>query len=143
MANYNELLVSMSDARALASIVQNQRRMHPREADATDALEEVLMDARILPDAHLPTDRVAMNARVTYREEPDGESRTVMLVHPNEADAAAGRISVLSPVGRVLLGRKPGVVIVAALPGGLALTIRVLGAERSLAALDHVLEGVQ
>jgi regulator of nucleoside diphosphate kinase len=67
-----------------------------------------------------------MNSRVTYREEPGGARRTVVLVHPGEAAPAEGRISVLSPVGRSLLGRRSGSSASIGVPGGRALTIRVL-----------------
>ena len=140
MASYNELLVSSSDAEVLASVMGDRRRTDRFEAEAADALADVLMEARMVPHEHLPVNRVAMNSRVTYREEPRGERRTVTPVHPNEANAAEGRISVLSPVGRALLGRKPGAVIATGMPGGRAVTIRVLGVERSLEALAHSME---
>lgn len=70
-----------------------------------------------------------MNSRVSYREEPGGGRRTVALVHPNEAAPAHGRISVLSPVGRALLGRQAGSVASIGVPGGRALTLRVLEIE--------------
>jgi regulator of nucleoside diphosphate kinase len=57
----------------------------------------------------------------------------VVVVHPSEADAAEGRISVLSPIGRALLGRKPGAVIAASVPGGRALNIHILGVEEPAA----------
>lgn len=131
MASYNELLVSSSDAEALASLVGDRRRTDRFEADAADALADVLMNARMVSHERLPADRVAMNSRVTYREEPRGELRTVILVHPSDANASEGRISVLSPVGRALLGRKPGAVFTTGIPGGRAVTIRVLHAARS------------
>jgi regulator of nucleoside diphosphate kinase len=134
MNSYNELLVSAHDAEALAPIVGDRRRTDRFEADAADALADVLMDARMVPHDRLPADRVAINSRVTYREEPRGEPRTVMLVHPSDANATEGRISVLSPVGRALLGRKPGAVTSTGVPGGRAVTIRVLAAERSARA---------
>ena len=130
MANYNELLVSASDAEALALLVGDRRRTNALEVDAADALADLLISARMVPHERLPLDRVAMNSRVTYRTEPDGESRVVILVHPHEADPSLGRISVLSPVGRALLGRTPGAVIRTGLPGGRERTIHVLGAER-------------
>ncbi len=134
MNSYNELLVSAHDAEALAPIVGDRRRTDRFEADAADALADVLMDARMVPHDRLPADRVAINSRVTYREEPRGEPRTVMLVHPSDANATEGRISVLSPVGRALLGRKPGAVSSTGVPGGRAVTIRVLASERSARA---------
>ena len=131
MASYNELLVSARDADILAPLVGDRRRNDRFEAEAADALADVLMDARRVPHDRLPADRVAMNSRVAYREEPAGELRTVALVHPNEAAPADGRISVLSPVGRALLGRRAGSTASLSVPGGRALTIRVLAVERA------------
>jgi len=131
MANYNELLVSARDVDTLASLVDDRRRNDRFEAEAADALADVLMDARTVPHDRLPADRVSMNSRVAYREEPGGEPRTVALVHPNEAAPSHGRISVLSPVGRALLGRRAGSVASLSVPGGRALTIRVLEVERA------------
>ena len=129
--NYNELLVSASDAEALALVVGDRRRAHRLEADAADALADLLIEARMAPHAQLPADRVAMNSRVLYEERDGSERRTVTLVHPREADASEGRISVLSPVGRALLGRRPGSRVVATMPDGRALKLRILSSERS------------
>lgn len=140
MIKYNELLVSAADAEALASVLANNRRTDQREADAAEALAEILLEARRVPNDRLPADRVAMHSHVAYREEPGGACRTVALVPPGEADASAGRISVLSPVGRALLGRKAGSVASIGVPGGRALTLRVLGVERSPADFPEVLD---
>jgi transcription elongation GreA/GreB family factor len=48
---------------------------------------------------------------------PGGEHRSVTLVQPREANAPEVRISVLSPVGHVLLGCTPGLRILASEPG--------------------------
>jgi regulator of nucleoside diphosphate kinase len=133
MSSYNELLVSARDAEALATVVGDRRRTDRFEADAADALAHVLMDAQLVPHDRLPEDRVAMNSLVAYREEPGGVRRSVAVVHPAEADPADGRISVLSPVGRALLGRKSGAVASIDIPGGRPLTIRVLEVERARA----------
>jgi regulator of nucleoside diphosphate kinase len=130
MVSHYDLLVSASDAESLAPLV-GERRTDRLEADAADALADVLMNARMVPHDHLPGDRVAMNSRVEYREEPDGERRTIALVHPKEADPSDGRISVLSPVGRSLLGRRAGSVASITVPSGRALTIRVLEIEHA------------
>jgi regulator of nucleoside diphosphate kinase len=136
MTTYNDLLVSMSDAEALAPLLADRRRSGRLEANAADALADVLLDARMVPHERLPADRVAMNARVEYREEPGGEARTVALVHPAEAAPSEGRISVLSPVGRALLGRRAGSVTSLSVPGGRALTIRVLAIEPAVPAAE-------
>ena len=89
------------------------------------------MHARMVPHDRLPADRVAMNSSVAYREEPDGELRCIAVVHPNDANPSVGRVSVLSPVGRALLGRKVGSMATIHVPGGRALKIRVLEVHRA------------
>ena len=130
MANHHELLVSFPDAAALGLMLGERRRNHALEAAAADALGDLLMEARLVPDEALPADRVAMNSRVTYEELPGGARRNVSLAFPVDADAGEGRISVLSPVGLALLGRAPGALVVPAMPDGRALKIRILALER-------------
>ena len=121
MTKLHELIVSARDAEVLARIT--------RERGRVPALEDLLLEARRVAPEELPAERIAMNSNVTYEEEPGGERRRVILVYPEEADAAFGRISALSPVGLALLGRAPGARVSAALPGGRALTIRILEAS--------------
>lgn len=128
MNSLHEVLVCARDAEALASLV-GSREMGNRLEEATDALSEVLMDARFVPDNDLPANRVAMNSRVTYREE-NGARRTVSLVHPRDADPSRLRISVLSPVGRALLGRRAGSTISATVPDGREIALQILDVER-------------
>jgi regulator of nucleoside diphosphate kinase len=129
MANHHELLLSTHDAAALHALVGEWRPAQHLEADAVEALTDLLEEARLLPHESIPDDRITMNSRVTYVQEPGGPQRTVKLAHPVQADVAAGRISVLSPVGRALLGRAPGAVI--AVPGRAQIRIRILSVERS------------
>lgn len=127
---YHELIISARDAEVLALMLGERRRQHALEAAAANALADLLLEARLVPDEELPADRVAMNSKVTYREEPAGMRRSVILVHPIDADAAVGRVSVLSPVGLALLGRTPGSVVTVNVPGTQALTVRILDAAR-------------
>ena len=128
--NYYELVVSARDAEVLALMLGERRRQPALEAAAADALADVLLEARLVPHEELPEDRIALNSTVTYRQEPDGPRRSVVLVHPVEADAAVGRISVLSPVGRALMGRSAGSVVAVDVPGGSPLRLRVIGTSR-------------
>ena len=51
--------------------------------------------------------RVFFGARVALEDE-DGVETEYQIVGPDEFDVAAGRISIDSPIGRALLGRRPG-----------------------------------
>ena len=131
MTTLHELILSATEAQVLALMLGERRRASPLETGAADTLADLLVEARLVPHEELPADRVAMNSRVTYEEEPGGERRSVVLVHPIESDAATGRISVLSPVGLALLGRRPGASVAAELPGERRLTLRILDTRRN------------
>lgn len=73
----------------------------------------------------MPSDVVALGSHVRYRDEHSGTSRCVQVVGPDDADAAAGRISVLAPVGAALLGLSVGQAIEWKFPGGEVRTLRV------------------
>lgn len=58
--------------------------------------------------AKVPDTVVAMNSTVEFLDDAHGATRTVQLVYPKEADIAANKVSVLSPVGAGLIGLKAG-----------------------------------
>lgn len=58
--------------------------------------------------AHMPRDVVTMNATVAFTDEANGADRTVQLVYPAQADIAASRISILTPIGAGLIGLREG-----------------------------------
>jgi regulator of nucleoside diphosphate kinase len=134
MTRPNELLISTSDAEILAFILSARGGSDRSESDAATALSDLLVDARLVPHEHLPVDRVAMNSCVTYCEAPGGVTRMVVVVPPNEADAASGRISVLSPVARALLGRRRGSTVRVERPDGRTMTARILNVEKCIEA---------
>ena len=70
------------------------------------------------PDA-APAGRAAFGTWVTV-EDAAGARSTWRLVGPDEADARRGLVSVHAPVGRALLGREVGDVVVVERPGGAA-----------------------
>ena len=51
---------------------------------------------------------VAMGSRVTFRDNTTGQTRTVTLVYPEDADVSQNRISVLTPIGAALIGLSAG-----------------------------------
>ena len=75
-------------------------------ADAADDLLHELDRASVVADPKLPPDVVRMGSRVRFRTGRD--ERLVTLTWPAEADIAARRISVLTPVGTALIGLRAG-----------------------------------
>lgn len=70
--------------------------------------------------------RVVLGTSVTLRMEPEGETVCYRIVEEQEADIPAGKLSVSSPLARVLLGREEGELITVDAPGG-ARAYRILG----------------
>jgi transcription elongation factor GreA len=70
-------------------------------------LEARLGAARIV-EPQLGNGRVDVGERVRLRDLESGKRLEVELVGPLEADLSAGRISVVSPLGRAIVGRRRG-----------------------------------
>lgn len=79
-------------------------------------LAAVLAVAESRPDGALPGQWLLL-ADTRGSAIGGGHSQWVQLVWPAGAQPGKGRISVLSPLGRVLLGQQPGAVIRLRLPG--------------------------
>jgi transcription elongation GreA/GreB family factor len=75
--------------------------------DAADDLLHELERARVVDDRDLPPDIVCMGSLVTFRTD-DGRETMARLVFPEEADIAARKISVMTPVGTALIGLRSG-----------------------------------
>ncbi len=73
---------------------------------------------------------VRMGSLVTFRDDTTGQVREVTLVYPDRADIAAGRISVLTPIGAALIGLSEGQTIHWQTPSGdwRPLTVLAVGA---------------
>jgi regulator of nucleoside diphosphate kinase len=130
MASFRDVLLSARDAEALGLMLGNAPRGRRLEDEAAAALAEKLSAASIVPPGKLPADVVTMESTVTYVEQPEGGERTVSVVFPAQADAGAGRVSVLSPIGHALLGRAVGSVIDVALLTGRRFAIRIVDVAR-------------
>jgi regulator of nucleoside diphosphate kinase len=90
-----------------------------------DALRDVLDAADVVPDALVPDDLVTVRGQVRVRHEASGHAQTLTLCWPEEAQAEEGRISVLSPIGTALLGRRAGAWVALRLPGGQSQRLRI------------------
>jgi len=83
----------------------HEHLMHPEDQDEMEAM---LDDADIVPAADIPANVVTMRSRVRVADPDGGEPMDWTLCYPQDADAAKGLVSVLSPAGASLLGRKVG-----------------------------------
>jgi len=71
-------------------------------------IEGKLADARIIDTANLSGDTIVFGATVVLLETESNQEKRYTLVGQDEADVKDGKISVQSPVGRALIGRRVG-----------------------------------
>jgi len=90
-------------------------------------LTERLLSAEVI-EPQLGNGRVDVGERVRVRELESGARLELELVGTLESDAAAGRISVASPLGRAILGLRRGEIAEVDAPRG-KLQFRVLAGE--------------
>ncbi|MCU0558910.1 MAG: transcription elongation factor GreA [Desulfobacterales bacterium] len=81
-------------------------------------LEYKLGHLQVIDPVNLPKDRVVFGSRVLLGNLETGEDVKYQLVGPDESDVGNGRISVVSPLGKAMLGRKPGDELTIEVPGG-------------------------
>ena len=122
------IIVAASEAERLSALAL---QMESRAPFAAGLLLAEIERAEVRPDAEIPPGVVTMNATVEFEESARGERRTVQLVYPSEADIAAGKISVLTPMGAGLLGLSPGQAIEWPDARGQARALTVLHVERA------------
>lgn len=69
------------------------------------------------PDA-LPKDKAVFGCRVLLENSDTGEEVEYQIVGVDESDIAKGKISVSSPLGQAIIGKKPGATVILNAPGG-------------------------
>ena len=122
----NMPVITELDAARLRELAQRAGHQGLR-GDALEALSAFLAgEAVIVPRDRIPADVVTVNSRVTFRDEATGSVHTVTVVYPHDFSPPERRISVLSPVGRALLGRRVGESAVLDIPDGPERHIRIL-----------------
>lgn len=122
--------VARSELDRLRALVE--QHSEGRDATAAERLGAELDRAVVVE--RLPAGVVAPGSRVRFEDERTRLVREAVLVYPSGADASAGRISVLAPIGAALLGLAEGDTIAWPLPGDRVARIRILSVEPPAAA---------
>jgi transcription elongation factor GreA len=81
-------------------------------------LEEVVANARLIDESSIDASQVAILSTVKIKNKKNGATMKYTLVSEEEADLKAGKISIQSPIGKGLLGKRVGQVATVIAPGG-------------------------
>lgn len=81
-------------------------------------MEATLSDAVVIDESKLDTDKVLILSKVKLKNQNNGMEVEYILVPETEADLKAKKISVESPIGKGLLGKKLGEIAEIQVPNG-------------------------
>lgn len=81
-------------------------------------LEELVGNARVITEDQIDTSKVSILSKVKIKNKANGATMTYTLVAEEEADLKLGKISVKSPIGQGLLGKKVGEMATVNAPAG-------------------------
>lgn len=96
-----------------------------RNSPVAERLHGEINRADIREPTKMPADVVSMNSAVDCVDEASDKHYALTLVYPKDADADAGKVSVLAPVGSALLGLRVGQSIDWPGQGGRTLRLKV------------------
>jgi len=113
----------------------------PRGGERLEALTGLIgmveQEAHIVPGERIDPDVVTVNSTVSFRDEATQTVHRVTVVYPQDMSVGARRISVLSPVGRALIGRRTGDLAVVDVPDGSRRALRLLEVHYQPEASGH------
>ncbi len=93
-------------------------------------LEDTVSNARIIDESKLDISKVLILSKVKLRNLNNKAELTYTLVPEQEADLKTGRISVDSPIGKGLLGKKVGELAEIKVPSGMVMKFEILEVNR-------------
>jgi len=116
--NHRRIFITRQDRERLTTMLDEALAAKHRDAASLKELAHELAIAQIVDPQDVPADVVTMNSRVVVQDVETGESSEYVLVFPEQADVAEGRLSVVSPIGTAILGYAKNDVLTWQTPGG-------------------------
>ena len=95
------------------------RRIQAKTISRIRFLQKILEHSRVISPHALPKDRVCLLSRVEYTNLSTDTRMEFKIVSPHEMDLEAGKISLKSPIGAALMGKKVGEIAEARVPSGI------------------------
>ncbi|MBX4206492.1 transcription elongation factor GreA [Candidatus Parcubacteria bacterium] len=126
-----EVAEALEYAKSLGDLSENQEYQEARDSQAVledriHRLEAILKSASIVSGS--ASGAVAVGSRVTLERGSDKVKRVFTIVGSEEADAAAGKISMRSPLGVAAMGKGKGESFSFITPSG-EMTYKIIGIE--------------
>ncbi len=117
------IIQQISEARSHGDLSENAEYHAAKEQQSLNEgriaeLEDKISRAEVIDVSKLSGDTITFGATVTLVDEDTDEERKFQIVGETEADAKHGKISITSPIGRALIGKKMGASVEVMTPKG-------------------------
>ncbi len=114
---------AIAEAREKGDLKENAEYDAAKEAQGLleariKRFEAELATARVLDTSNIDTSKVSILTRVTITNMATQKSMTYQIVSEKEADLKSGKISITSPIGKGLVGKKEGDIAEIQAPSG-------------------------
>lgn len=114
---------AIAEARDKGDLSENAEYDAAKEAQGLlemkiSKMEELVANARIIDESQLDASKVLVLSKVKLKNTQNGQVFSYTLVAESEADLKSGKISVTSPIGKGLLGKKVGETAEIQVPNG-------------------------
>lgn len=119
----SEMAKAIQEARDKGDLSENAEYDAAKDAQGLlelniGKLEQLMATARVIDETQLDLSKVQALTTVKIKNVANGAVMSYMLVSEKEADLKGGRISVSSPIGSGLLGKKVGETAEITIPSG-------------------------
>jgi len=119
-----QVIRDIEEARAHGDLSENAEYEAAKERQSfvekkIHEIEQRLANSEILDTCNLPNDRVGFGSVVFLENLDSGEEVTYQIVGPDESDIRSGKISIVSPLGKALIGKEPDEEVRFQTPGGI------------------------
>ena len=94
------------------------RRIQAKTISRIRFLQKILEHSLVIDPDVLPKDRVSLLSKVEFTNRTTNTRMTFQIVSPHEMNLEAGKISLNSPIGAALMGKKVGEIAEAQVPSG-------------------------
>ena len=117
------IVQAISEARAHGDLSENAEYHSAKEAQSHNEgriveLEDMLQRAEVIDVSKLSGSTIKFGATVTLIDEDTEAQKVYQIVGEPEADVKSGKVSIASPTGRALIGKKVGDSVEVNTPGG-------------------------
>jgi transcription elongation factor GreA len=114
---------AIAEARDKGDLSENAEYDAAKEAQGMlemriSKMEEVYSNARLIDESQLDLSKALVLSNVKIKNKANGLEMKYTLVAESEADLKTGKISVSSPIGKGLLGKKVGEIAEISVPNG-------------------------